>query len=233
MTVFLLVFGVALLLAVLSSAFAARSPLSTSTVFLAVGIAAGPLGFSLIQVDSHQVQVAAEIALFAILFTDGQHAPVGVLRRRWREPTLALVVGMPATLAIVAALGHWLVGMPWAPALVVGAVLAPTDPVFASALVGRDDVPRPVREALNIESGLNDGLALPAVLVLTGLAGGSPAGWSTGLVPLLLEVAAGVALGIGLPLLVNQFLRLSGVGAEPHLLPLGPLAVRSFSTARA
>jgi NhaP-type Na+/H+ or K+/H+ antiporter len=78
---------------------------------------------------------------------------------------------------------------------------------------------------LNIESGLNDGLALPAVLVLTGLAGGSPAGWSTGLVPLLLEVAAGVALGIGLPLLVNQFLRLPGVGAEPHLLPLGPLAV--------
>ena len=107
MSAFVLVFGVALLLAVLTSALSARSPLSTTTVFLAVGLAAGPLGANLIEVDSITVEHAAEIALFAILFTDGQHAPARVLRQHWRVPTRALLLGMPLTFVIVTALGHW------------------------------------------------------------------------------------------------------------------------------
>ncbi len=225
MTAITLVYGVALLLAVLLSALSARSPLSTTTVFLAVGLVAGPLVTDLVEVPATAIEHAAEIALFAILFTDGQHAPLGVLRARWREPTRALLIGMPLTFAIVAALGHWVAGLDWAPALVLGAVLAPTDPVFASALVGREDVPSGVREVLNIESGLNDGLALPAVLVLAGLAGGEPEGWSTAPGPLVLEAVAGVLIGIAVPLVITWFLRLPGVGAEARLQPLGPFAV--------
>ncbi len=225
MTALVLVFGLALLLAVLLSSLAARSPLSTTLVFLAVGVVAGPLGLSWIDVDATAVEHAAEVALFAILFTDGQHAPLRVLRTSWREPTRALLVGMPLTFGLVAALGHWVAGMPWASALVLGAVLAPTDPVFASALVGREDVPPGVRRVLNIESGLNDGLALPAVLVLVGLAGGDPDGWTTEPWTLLLEVVLGIALGVVLPLVVEAVLRLPGLGAEPSLLPLGPFAV--------
>lgn len=224
MNAFVLVFGLALLLAVLTSALAARSPLSTTTVFLAVGLAAGPLGLGVIEVDSIQVEHAAEVALFAILFTDGQHAPARVLARHWRVPSRALFLGMPLTFAVVAALGHWLVGLDWAPALVLGAVLAPTDPVFASALVGRDDVPARVRHMLNIESGLNDGLALPAVLVLAGLAGGNPEGWTTEPLVLLGEVGVGAAIGLAVPLAIALFLRIPGIGAAETLRPLGPLA---------
>jgi len=224
-TVFVLVLGVALLLAVLTSALADRSPLSTTTVFLVVGLAAGPLGLGLVEVGSVEVEHAAEIALFAILFTDGQHASRSVVGGNWRAPTQALAIGMPLTFLEVAALAHWVADLPWAPALVLGAVLAPTDPVFASALVGRDDVPAQVRHTLNIESGLNDGLALPAVLLLIGVAGGSPDRWSTDPWELVMEVVAGVLLGIVVPLVIAIVLRIPWVGAVEGLQPLGPLAV--------
>ncbi len=225
MTALLFTFGIGLLLAVLTSALASRSPLSTSAVFLAVGLVAGPLVLGVVDVGDHAVERAAEVALFAILFTDGQHAPWRLVRKRWGPPTRALLVAMPLTFGIVAVLAHWVAGLPWAPALVLGAVLAPTDPVFASALVGREDVPRRVRNLLNVESGLNDGLALPAVLLLVGLAGGDPERWSTDPWVLLGEVAMGVALGLALPVAVWLLLRLPGVGSVPALQPLGPLAI--------
>jgi NhaP-type Na+/H+ or K+/H+ antiporter len=225
MSAMLLTFGVALLLAVLTSALASRSPLSTSAVFLLVGLAAGPLALDLVEVDDHVIEQVAEIALFAILFTDGQHSPWRVVRGRWGPPVRTLVLAMPLTFVIVAGLGHWLAGLPWEAALVLGAVLAPTDPVFASALVGREEVPRGVRSLLNVESGLNDGMALPAVLVLVGLAGGHPEGWATDPWTLLLEVAVGVGLGIALPLAVWMMLRIPGVGAVEALRPLAPFAV--------
>ena len=163
--------------------------------------------------------------MFSILFTDGQHAPWRVLRRRWQAPALALGIGMPLTFLVVAVLAHWVAGLPWPAALVVGAVLAPTDPVFASALVGREEVPHRVRSLLNVESGLNDGLALPAVLLLAGLAGGSPEGWSTAPGVLLVEVGTGVVLGVVLPLVVGLFLRIPGIESVERLRPLGPVAV--------
>lgn len=219
------VFGAALLVAVLLSALAARSPLSTSLVFLLAGIVAGPLALDLVEVDALTVERAAELALFAVLFTDGQHAPRRILARHWRVSSRTLLAGLPLTFLVVTALAHWLVGLDWAPALVVGAVLAPTDPVFASALVGRDDVPGRVRHVLNIESGVNDGLALPVVLVLVGVAGGSPEKWSTDPWTLLGEGAVGLALGVVLPLVVAAVVRLPGFGAVEGLRPLVPLAV--------
>lgn len=67
---------------------------------------------------------------------------------------------------LTAALAHFVAGLPWLESFLVGAVLAPTDPVFAAAIVGREEVPGRLRHLLNVESGLNDGLALPIVLVL-------------------------------------------------------------------
>ena len=225
MAAVLLTFGAALLVAVLASALASRSPLSTSAVFLGAGLVAGPLLLDVVDVSPHGAELAAEIALFAILFTDGQHAPWSVVRGHWRPPTRALLVAMPLSFAVVAALGHWVVGLPWPSALVLGAVLAPTDPVFASALVGREEVPHRVRHLLNLESGVNDGLALPAVLLLVGVAGGAPEGWSTQPGPLLVELGGGVLLGLGLPLAVALALRLPFVGSDERLQPLVPLAV--------
>lgn len=224
-TGYVLAFGLALLLAVLTSGLASRSPLSTTTVFLAAGLAAGPFGLDIIHASRSTVAQLSEVALFSILFVDGQDAPLSVLRNHWRLSARALFIGMPITLVMIAGAAHWIVGLPWLAALVIGAVLAPTDPVFASSLVGRNDVPRHVRHLLNIESGVNDGLALPALLLLIGLAGGRSIGQSTEPLPLLLELAGGVALGIALPLLIWLVLRLPHVGATSRLRPLGPFAV--------
>lgn len=221
----LLTFGVALLLAVATSDLAARTPLSSAAVFLAVGLVAGPLGLDVIHLDGTVVEGIAVVALFAILFADGQEAPWPDLRRHWRIPARLLVVGMPLTLVLIAALGHWVGGLPWPAAFVLGAVLAPTDPVFASALVGRHDVPRPVRNVLNIESGLNDGLALPAVLVLVGTAGGNPVGRTTDLPLLLVELVAGIALGIAVAFASWLLFRIPVLGSGPVHRPLGHLAV--------
>ncbi|WP_245997982.1 cation:proton antiporter domain-containing protein [Nocardia pseudobrasiliensis] len=72
---------------------------------------------------------------------------------------------MPLTMALLAVPAHWLAGLDWPAAFLLGAILSPTDPVFASAIVGRTDVPLRLRRLLNVESGLNDGLALPFVLI--------------------------------------------------------------------
>lgn len=221
----LVTFGVALLVAVLSSALSARSPLSTSLVFLVAGLVAGPLVLNVDRLDASAVREIASVTLFAVLFADGQRAPLSILRRRWREPTRALLIAMPLTFVVVAVLAHGLVGLGWGPSLVFGAVLAPTDPVFAAALVGRDDIPTRLRSLLNIESGLNDGLALPVVLVLVGTFGGRPAGESTEILALLGEIALGLALGVALPLAAAALLRLPLLGVEARLAPLGPLAV--------
>jgi sodium/hydrogen antiporter len=224
-TALLLVFGTGLLLAVLMSSLASRSPLSTSAVFLVVGLVAGPMVLDVVDLPDHVVERFAEVALFTILFTDGQHAPWRTVRAHWGPPARALLIGMPLTFALVTVVAHWVAGVPWPAAVVLGAVLAPTDPVFASALVGRDDVPRRVRDLLNIESGLNDGLALPAVLILVSLGGGQPEGWSTEPWTLLGELVLGVVLGVTLPTLVWLVIRIPGVGSVETLRPLGPLAI--------
>ncbi|MEV6047651.1 cation:proton antiporter [Streptomyces xanthochromogenes] len=221
------VFGVALLVAVLLSGLAARTVLSTSFLFLAGGalIGDGILGLVHIGPGSEIVSVTADLALFAVLFTDGMHVSLPALRGAWRNPARALGLGMPLAFAFMALITHYLVGLDWTTSFLVGAVLAPTDPVFASAIVGRREVPARLRQLLNVESGVNDGLALPVVLLLIAAAGpafGADAESSPSKIGL--ELVLGLALGIVLPLLVNALVRFRLLGAEPKLQPLLPLA---------
>lgn len=72
-----------------------------------------------------------------MLFTDGMRVGFNDLRRAWRLPGRALVLGMPLTFGVTALLAHYVAGLGWAESLLVGAILAPTDPVFASAIVVR------------------------------------------------------------------------------------------------
>lgn len=218
------VFGGTLLAAVLLSALAARSVLSTALLFLLVGAVVGPAGFGLVNLHprtGNLLTVLAEVALFVVLFTDGQRLRLPNLRAAWRLPGHALLFGMPLTAAIVGFFAWALTDLPWATALLVGAVLSPTDPVFASAIVKNEGMPPRLRHLLNVESGVNDGLALPVVIVLIAVAGGRDVH------PLVLvgELIGGIALGIVLPLVMQQLLRLRGVAAEERLRPLGPLAV--------
>jgi hypothetical protein len=144
--------------------------LSTALLFLAAGALIGPGVLGLVDPGDGAVELLADIALFTVLFTDGQRANLPALRENWRLSGRALGLGMPLTMIGVAVPAHYLVGLDWPTALLLGAILSPTDPVFASALVSRTDIPLRLRRLLNVESGLNDGLALPFVLVFLALA---------------------------------------------------------------
>ncbi|MFF7969367.1 cation:proton antiporter [Streptomyces sp. NPDC007903] len=224
--VLVMVFGVALLVAVLFSGLAARTVLSTSLLFLAGGalVSDGFLGLIHITPDSGIVSVTADLALFAVLFTDGMHVSLPKLRANWRNPARALGLGMPLAFVFMGLVTHYLVGLDWTTSFLVGAVLAPTDPVFASAIVGRAEVPAKLRQLLNVESGVNDGLALPVVLLLIAAAGPTAGTAEAEPGKIALELLLGLVLGIALPLVVNGLVRFRLLGAEPKLQPLLPLA---------
>src|SRR5581483_3158341 len=164
----LLAFALCLLSAVLISKLAERTVLSTAVLFLFAGmlLALPAVGVMKLKPSDPIVRELAELALFSVLFTDGMKLGVSNLVHSWRLPIRALVLGLPLTLFGTAVLAHFIASLPWTESFLLGAILSPTDPVFVAAIVGRQEIPARVRNLLNVESGLNDGLALPIVLLL-------------------------------------------------------------------
>ncbi|MFC4857813.1 cation:proton antiporter [Actinophytocola glycyrrhizae] len=218
-----LAFGVVLLISVSLSGLAARTVLSTALMFLLAGALIGQGGFGLVEIpsDGPFVTGLADLALFTVLFVDGQRAGLPALREGWRLSGRALGLAMPLTMIGIAVPVHYLAGLDWTTAFLVGAILSPTDPVFASAIVGRQDVPLRLRRLLNVESGLNDGLALPFVLIFIATATNS----DTHLGQVGLELVIGLVLGVAIPAAIVLAWRLRVLTAEPRLQALGPLAI--------
>jgi NhaP-type Na+/H+ or K+/H+ antiporter len=222
--VLLLCFAVVLLAAVLLSSLAHRTILSTAVLFLVAGFALGPetLGVLDLHAESPIVSTLAELALFAVLFTDGMRVGWADLRSAWRLPGRALGWGLPLTLLITAVLAHYVAGLDWAESLLVGAILAPTDPVFAAALVGNDKVPGRLRHLLNVESGVNDGLALPFVVLFLAIAAGSG---DLHLGELGLELVVGLVIGVAVPWLALRLEKTRFFSASTAYEPLNAVAI--------
>src|SRR3954463_6041009 len=136
------------------------------------------------------------LALIVTLLSDGLFVERELLVVHWGPVVRALVIAMPLTLALLAVVAKLLFSeLSWAEAFLLGAVLSATDPVVTSAVVTSQRVPAAVRHALNLESGLNDGLALPFVLFFIILA--SPGGDAgTEAAKLAGEAAFGALVGI-------------------------------------
>jgi NhaP-type Na+/H+ or K+/H+ antiporter len=219
----LLAFAVLLFVAVLISGLAHRTIFSTAVLFLVAGFVLGDgvTGVLALSPADGIVVGLAELALFSVLYTDGMRVGFADLRSAWRLPGRALVLGMPLTFGVTAVLAHVVAGLSWTEAMLVGAVLAPTDPVFASAIVGRPEVPRRLRSLLNVESGLNDGLALPVVLVLLSVLSRDDVSYSA----LAAELALGVVLGSVVPALAVLLIRSRFTSATPLYASLGGLSV--------
>ncbi|MET8868080.1 cation:proton antiporter [Nonomuraea sp. NPDC004580] len=217
-------FALLLLLAVLLSSLAHRTILSTAALFLVAGFVLGDgvLGVVSLTAADPLVATLAELALFAVLFTDGMRVGWQDLRSAWRLPGRALGWGLPLTLVITAVGAHYLLGLGWIESLLVGAILAPTDPVFAAALVGNEKVPPRLRQLLNVESGVNDGLALPFVLVFLAVAAGSH---DLHLGELGLELGLGVLIGVAVPWLAIKLERTRWFAASTQYEPLNALAI--------
>lgn len=205
------------------SSLAHRTVLSTAALFLVGGflLGDGTLGVLDIAPEDEIVSGLAELALFSVLFTDGMRVGLGDLRSAWRLPGRALFLGLPLTLLATALMAHYVAGLPWVEAFLLGAALSPTDPVFAAAIVGREEIPYRLRHLLNVESGVNDGLALPVVVVLIAAAGAG----SAGNLDLFTEVISGVALGVVVPYVAIRLERTKYFSAATAYEPLNGFAI--------
>jgi sodium/hydrogen antiporter len=197
----LTVLGALLVGGALVSGIARRSILSLTAVFVIVGVVLGRGGFDVLRFEptSGFVSVLAVVALVVILFRDGLEVEGELLRTEWHLPLRKLVLAMPITAAIVAVAVAALTDLSWTEAFLVGALLSPTDPVLSSSVVTNPRVPRVIRHSLNLESGLNDGLALPPVLALIAaldVSGGDFVWWRFVLQDVTLGFAYGVVVGL-------------------------------------
>lgn len=226
-----IVVAVALLSFALVSARCERSIVSPAMVFVAVGVAVSDLGVGLVQIelDSHLVRLLAEITLTIILFTDASRIDFAKVRRQIRLPARLLGIGLPLSMILGA-----LLVLPLVPALGVGGafilavILAPTDAALGQAVVTSPDVPLKVRQTINVESGLNDGIALPFLLLAVSVAGmqGDPniSEWliffvsQVGLGPII-----GIAIGVAGAFLVERAYAYGWM--EPVFLKLSSLAL--------
>ncbi|HSD23747.1 MAG TPA: cation:proton antiporter, partial [Solirubrobacterales bacterium] len=198
-------FGEALLLVgLLLTVAAALSGLMHGTV-LSISVLSVALGMGLASVDVVSIEPRekavvelVELALVLTLLSDGLFVERELLRMHWGPVARAIVVAMPLTMLLLALAAKLLfTGLSWAEAFLLGAALSPTDPVVTSSVVTSSRVPSLVRHTLNLESGLNDGLALPFVLFFLVLA--EPGGGASGeAVKLLGEAIAGAAIGAAL-----------------------------------
>ncbi len=212
----ILLYAITLLVGVLISDLAQRSVLSTAVLFLAAGIGAGAMGWMVPDPANGVVAAVAQLALLSTLFSDGLRLGYKQLADAWYLPMRALVIGLPLTLLAIAFLAWWLAGVTWWAALLIGAVLCPTDPVFASAIVGSRHVPQRVRQLLNVESGFNDGLALPIVLIILAHFGQAEAGPVTMAKDLLL----GLLIGVMVPIIAVWLYRRRFLGSAHSYKPL-------------
>jgi NhaP-type Na+/H+ or K+/H+ antiporter len=213
----LLVFGGLLAVVGALSGLIRGTVLSASVLSVALGIALAAVGVVHVDATDQGIVYLIELALILTLFSDGMFVERELLRRHWSPVARSLIVAMPITMALLALAAKALFPeLGWAEACLLAAVLSPTDPVVTSAVVTSRLVPSAVRHTLNLESGLNDGLALPFVLFFLVLA--SPGG-DAGIEAAKLagEAVVGAAIGFALGALGGRL---------HHHLPGGGLTQR-------
>lgn len=208
-----LLLGVLLITMVLAGTLIARLPLNSAMVYLAAGYALGPAGLSVITPDPiHHAGVLeqiAEVALLISLFAVGLNlGSVALHDRRWIVPLRLAFVSMTVTVGLIAAVGVWGLGMSLGAAVLLGGILAPTDPVLASDVQAQPGVdPDGLRFSLSGEGGLNDGTAFPFVMLGLGLLGWHELGeraWRWWAVDVVWATAGGLLIGAGLGALIGS-----------------------------
>jgi NhaP-type Na+/H+ or K+/H+ antiporter len=205
-----LILGLILGLTAFLSGWFHGTVLSISVLSVFAGLVLASAGVLDVSSGTDLVVFLVELALLLTLFTDGLYAERELLRNEWHAPARALVIAMPITLVLLALVAKLLFGeLTWTEAFLLGAVLSPTDPVVTSTVVTSRRVPALIRHTLNLESGLNDGLALPVVLFFLVLA--THEGGALGEAGNLLgEVAVGAVIGIAVALVAGW-----GLGRAP------------------
>ena len=196
--------GVFVFLYSIASGGLERTPINGAIVFAAFGLLFGPLGLGLLDLElgAAGLRTIAELTLALVLFTDATNANLGVLRQHFRIPQRLLLIALPLIILLGYGVGVLMFDdLTLLEIAILATMLAPTDAALGKAVVTDERVPDHIREGLNIESGLNDGICVPILFVFIALATGSHAEGSTTMLALELvaeEIGIGVAVGVGL-----------------------------------
>jgi NhaP-type Na+/H+ or K+/H+ antiporter len=220
-----------------------RSWLSGPILFTGAGLLLGPAGVDMLELPltAADLKILAEISLAMVLFTDAARSNLSVVRRTIGLPERLLLIGLPLTIVLGFLAG--LIVFPLVDALEVAllaTLLAPTDAALGAPVVTNTAVPAVTREALNVESGLNDGICVPVVIILLDFAIGTEIQSSTAehiVTVVVEEIGIGVLAGLALTSVAVAILRLaSRVGwTSKHWLhiPVVALAALCFTAAQA
>ena len=218
-----------------------RTPINGAVVFTAFGLALGPLGLGLLklEMDSEGLRTLAELTLALILFADAANADFGILKKSIQIPRRLLLIGLPLTILLGFGVGVLLFdGLALLEIAILATMLAPTDAALGKAVVTNESVPANIRESLNVESGLNDGICVPILFVFLALATGAGGEGSTSMLALKLvaeEIGIGVAVGVGLTILGSWLLRMCAdrgwVTETWRQIPVVALAIACFAVA--
>lgn len=233
-----LLLGSLLLTMGFTAPFIKKLPVTSAIIYLAVGLAVGPMGFGLFHFnpleESALLELLTEVAVLISLYSAGVKMPAPMTLRRWRTPLQLAFISMALTVGLVTLFGYYWLSLPVGAAVLLGALIAPTDPVLATDVQVRHagDADR-LRFALTCEAGMNDGSAFPFVMLGLGLLGLHELG-NVGIQWLLVDVlwatGAGVGIGVlagcGVGLVANK-MRKSFVGTPllDDFLGLGLIAL--------
>ena len=226
--------------AVVSSRLA-RANINGPLVFLVVGYALGnpDWGALTISLETPSIHLLAELTLALLLFADASRINVARLRHDVRLPARLLAIGLPLSVLLGSLLAAWLLhDLSWALAGFVGATLAPTDASLSAQVINDRRVPMRMRRLLNVESGLNDGIATPIVVFTLavaasqlGIPGHADRPEGRALVELAIGVGIGVALGWGSAVLMAFGTRREWIVTGGHRLATLATALSSFTVA--
>ena len=219
-----------------------RTPFNGAVLFTAFGLSFGPLGLGLLNLslDAEGISFLAEMALALVLFTDAANADLGELKRSFHIPRKLLLIGLPLTILLGFAVGALVFdGLTLFEIAILAVVLAPTDAALGKSVVTNEAVPTNIRESLNVESGLNDGICVPILFIFLTFAtnnGGDGRPVMIALKLLLEAIGLGVAVGVALTLLGSWLLKLAAeqgwVTETWRQLPIPALAVACFAVAQ-
>jgi sodium/hydrogen antiporter len=219
-----------------------RSRISGPILFVAAGLLLGPAGLGLLslQLTLDNIRVLAELTLSMVLFSDAASADFARIRRTRFLPRRLLLIGLPLTILLGLAAGLLLLpGLTLLETALLAAALAPTDAALGKPVVANKAVPPDIRESLNFESGLNDGICVPIVVLLLGAAAGMEHSGRP-----LAHILLTVVEEIGIGLVVAAALAIPGawaIGRARETGWIGPtwtgvpamgLAVASFAAAQ-
>ena len=219
-----------------------RTPVSGALVYVAVGVLCCPacLNFISLDVEAAGISLLAELTLAVVLFTDSANANLKVLRKFEAIPVRLLLIGLPLTIALGFGMGVALFrDLTWVEVALLATLLAPTDAALGKAVVTNAAVPASVRESLNVESGLNDGICVPILLLFLALATGqAQEGESLDLVIKLPIKAIGIGAFVGIALgfigsnALQYCYRKGWIGGSWMQFPVVALALLCFGLAQ-